>query len=384
MSNSKQDKTEAPTPKKKRESRQKGQIARSQDLTAWASVLIGLYLVPLTVARLATVVDSSMQKLSSTTPESLSADTMAALLGSTMLAGFLAIAPLVAVGFASSFVASFAQTGPMLSLKPLKPDFKKINPKQGFQRIFSARSLWETAKQIIKVAIIVGAAWPRARGLVDALLGASRPEFGAGLALAGAETLAVVRNVAWAMLLVSLADYGYQKYKHGQDLKMTKQEVKDENKNAEGDQMVKGRIRSAQRDMARNRMLADVADANVIITNPTHIAVALSYDPLMGGAPKVVATGAGNVAAKIREAGREHEVPMIEAKPLARALWRACDVGDEVPAALYEAIAKVLVFVQRLDRRRRRATDPIDLPKPSQVNTELLESIPAKKGRRRS
>ncbi|MEM1331868.1 MAG: EscU/YscU/HrcU family type III secretion system export apparatus switch protein [Actinomycetota bacterium] len=377
----KDEKTEAPTPKKKRESRQKGQIARSQDATAWASVLIGIYIVPLTVGRMARVFDDSLNRLAQMPATALDADTMASLFGSTLLAGFLAIAPLAAVAWASSFMASFAQTGPMLSLKPLKPDFKKISPKSGFKRIFSGRSLWETAKQLIKIAVIIGAAWPGAQELMEQLVGASRPAFGAGLQLAGAATVAMVRNVAWAMLIVSLADYGYQKYRHGQDLKMTKQEVKDENKNTEGDQLVKGRIRSAQRDMARNRMIANVADANVIITNPTHIAVALQYDPMAGGAPSVVATGAGAVAAKIRAAGAEHGVPMVEAKPLARALWRACDVGDAVPIALYEAVAKVLVFVQRIDRRKVRPT-PVDLPPSSQVEAELLESIPAKKGRR--
>lgn len=379
---SKQDKTELPTPKKRRESRRKGQIARSQDLTAWASVLIGLYLVPMTVGRLAMVVQDSFRQISMMSPSSISAGDTVIILGSTLRSGFVAIAGLVAVAFASSFVASFAQTGPLLTLKPLVPDFKRINPKKGFQRLFSPRSLWETGKQLVKLGVIIAAAWPRASRLVDNLIGPSRPALGEGLAHAGAETLAVVRIVAWAMLVVAAADYGYQRYKHGQDLKMTKQEVRDENKNAEGDAQVKGRIRSLQRSLARNRMLSEIGDADVIITNPTHIAVALAYDPMTGGAPRVLAIGAGNIAAKIRAAGAEHEIPTVEAKPLARALWRSCEVGDEVPVALYEAIAKVLVFVRRLDKRVRR-TKPIDLPPESRVDDALLASIPAKRARRR-
>lgn len=379
---SKSDKTELPTPKKKRDTRRKGQIARSQDLTAWSSVLLALYLLPYTVMRLSRVLAGSLETIGSSTPKTWAPQDTVGIFGSTMLDGFVAIAPLLAVGWASAFVASFAQTGPLLTLKPLVPDFKKINPKQGFKRLFSARSLWETGKQIIKLSVIIGAAWPRASGLVDDLVGPSRPELVGGLRYAGTETLAVIRTIAWAMVLLSMADYGYQRYKHGQDLKMTKQEVRDENKNAEGDAQVKGRIRSAQRALARNRMIANVADADVIITNPTHIAVAISYDVERGGAPKVIATGAGNVAAKIRAAGLEHDVQLVEAKPLARALWRACDVGDEVPVALYEAVAKVLVFVRRLDRRLRRAT-PIDLPPESRVDMGMLEAIPAKKNRRR-
>lgn len=382
MTVSKQDKTELPTPKKKRETRRKGQIARSQDLTAWLSVLLGLYMLPFSVHRLGRVLDGSLQRIGSSSVSAWAPEDGAGLLGSTLADGFIAIAPLLAVGFVSSFVASFAQTGPLLTLKPLVPDFKKINPKQGFQRLFSARSIWETGKQIIKLAVIVGAAWPRASGLVDDLVGPSRPDLVDGLRYAGAETLAVIRTIAWAMVLLSLADYGYQRYKHGQDLKMTKQEVRDEHKSAEGDAQMKGRIRSVQRDLARNRMIADVADADVIITNPTHIAVAIRYDAARGGAPRVVATGAGNVAAKIRAAGLDNGVQLVEAKPLARALWRACDVGDEVPMSLYEAVAKVLVFVRRLDRRARRGT-PIDLPPASRVDVEFLESVPAKKSRRR-
>lgn len=379
---SKQDKTEAPTPKKKRESRNKGQIARSQDLTAWGSVLIALYLVPMTVNRMAVVFDSSLRQMGSMPAEGLSAPDTVGIFGSALLAGFVAAAPLMAATFAGSFVASFAQTGPFIGLKPLVPDFKRINPKQGFKRLFSARSLWETAKQLIKVTVILGAAWPRASRLVDNLVGPARPQLWDGLRHAGGETLAVVRTIVWSMLLVALADYAYQKYKHGQDMKMSRQEVRDENKNAEGDPQMKGRMRSAQMGMARNRMIANVGNADVIITNPTHIAVALRYDLARGGAPRVVAVGAGNVAAKIRAAGVEHGVTLVEAKPLARALWRSCEVDDEVPVALYEAVAKVLVFVRRLDVRLRRST-PIDLPPASRVDTSLLESIPARKGGRR-
>ncbi|MEM9746009.1 MAG: flagellar biosynthesis protein FlhB [Actinomycetota bacterium] len=377
----KPDKTEQPTPKKLRESRQKGQIAKSQDLTAWASVLIGLYLIPLTVGRMAEAGASSFNHIATMSPETTAQESVG-IFGEALVAGFVAVAPLMAAAFASSFIASILQTGPLLTLKPLKPDFKKINPKNGFQRLFSGRSLWEVGKQLIKMAVIIGAAYPRASTMFDDMIGEARPEFGAALRYAGEETLAVIQTVAWAMLAISLLDYTYQKYATKKDLKMTKQEVKDEMKNTEGDAMVKGRIRSLQRDMARNRMLADIGNADVVITNPTHIAVALHYDADQGGAPKVLAVGAGAVAAKIREAALDHDVPMVEAKPLARALWRACEVGDEVPVALYEAVAKVLVFVRRLDRRFRRR-HPIDLPPDSAVDEAFLESIPRKKRRRR-
>jgi flagellar biosynthesis protein FlhB len=376
----KNDKTEEATPKKKRDSRQKGQIGKSQDLSAWLAVLVGLYVVPLTVGRMARVASNSLYELREVTAESTAEETVG-VLGAGLLAGFVAAAPIMLVGFAVAFVGTFAQVGPLLSLKPLKPDFKRVNPKSGFQRLFSPRSLWDTGKQLIKISVVIGVAWPQVVGMVETLAGRGRLSLGDGLEIAGDQVLGLVRVIAWTMVVLSVADFGYQRYQNKKDMRMTKQEVKDEYKNAEGDSSVKGRMRSMQRSMARNRMIADVSDANVIVTNPTHIAVALAYDPERGGAPRVLAVGAGSLAARIREQGELAGVPRVEAKPLARALWRACDVGDEVPVALYEAVAKVLVFVRQIDRRLARK--PLDLPRASRVDDALLESIPKKRRRGR-
>lgn len=375
----KNDKTEEATPKKKRDSRQKGQIAKSQDLSAWLSVLVGLYLIPLTVGRLADVAAASFNDIRELSLEPTAEETVP-VFGAALLAGFVAAAPVMLVGMAVAFAATLAQTGPLLSLKPLKPDVKRVNPKNGFQRLFSPRSLWETVKQILKISIVIGVAWPQVMSLVEALSGRGRLALVDGLRIAGDDVLGLVRTVAWTLVVLSVADYGYQRYQNKKDMRMTKQEVKDEHKNAEGDGSVKGRMRSMQRSMARNRMIADVGEASVIVTNPTHIAVALQYDPAAGGAPKVLAIGAGSLAARIREQGEIAGVPRVEAKPLARALWRACDVGDEVPVLLYEAVAKVLVFVRQLDSRAARK--PIDLPKRATVDEELLDSIPKKRRRR--
>jgi flagellar biosynthetic protein FlhB len=163
-------------------------------------------------------------------------------------------------------------------------------------------------------------------------------------------------------------------------MRMTKQEVRDEHKQAEGDGSVKARMRAMQRSMARNRMIADMGLADVVITNPTHIAVALRYDVARGGAPRILASGAGSLAERIRERAKDAEIPIVEAKPLARALWRACDVGDEVPATLYEAVAKVLVFVRQLDRLMS-ANRHYDLPRASSVPEEQLAAIPRKRRR---
>lgn len=377
---SKSDKTEKPTPKRRRESRRKGQIAKSQDLTSWMGLLVGLYLLPMTISRLVVVPMDSLSALraasSQPTPE-----LAVRALGAGLRSGLVAILPLLGVLVVTSVAVTMGQTGLILTGKPLVPDFKRINPKQGFQRLFSMRSAWETVKQILKITIVISLAWPRLMHLVEDLAGHGRLSLDTGLRIAGDDIMALVRTITWTMFVLSVADYGYQRFQNARDLRMTKQEVKDEYKNTEGDGMVKGRIRSLQRSMARNRMLAGIADADVIITNPTHLAVALRYDPTVGRAPIVVAVGANSIAMKIRERGAAADVPIVEAKPLARALWRACDPGDQIPSTTYEAVAQVLAFVRRLDRRLALGRR-LELPPHINLDAPLLDAVPRKRRRR--
>jgi flagellar biosynthetic protein FlhB len=376
---SKSDKTEPATAKKKRDSRQKGQVAKSQDLTAWTGLLVGLYLLPMTVGRMADVFNGSLNdvRAMTTVPEP---DATIRLVGVGLRDGFLAAAPMMLVVMLVSVVTSLAQTGLILSGKALKPDFKRVSPKQGIQRLFSVRSAWETGKQLLKMMIVIAIGWPRVVELVETLAGRGRLGFSDALPAAGASALGLVRAITWTVFLLSLADYGYQRYQNIRDMRMTKQEVRDEHKQAEGDGSVKARMRAMQRSMARNRMITDMGLADVVITNPTHIAVALRYDVARGGAPRILASGAGSLAERIRERAKDAEIPIVEAKPLARALWRACDVGDEVPATLYEAVAKVLVFVRQLDRLMS-ASRHYGLPRASSVPEEQLAAIPRKRRR---
>lgn len=374
------DKTEKPTAKKRRDSRQKGQVAKSQDLTGWASLVVGLYLVPLLVRR---TVDVPLDAFDSIRAASIdpSSGLAVAALGSSLRVGLSAILPFLGVMVLANVAFTMSQTGLVLAGKALKPDVKRLSPKQGIKRLFSTRTAWETAKQVLKISIVLVLAWPRLRGMVEATIGHGRLPLWDGLRVAGGEVMGLTRLIAWTLLILALADYGYQRFQHQRDMRMTKQEVRDEYRNSEGDAQVKGRIRSLQRSLARNRMLADVGDADVVITNPTHVAVALRYDPKVGGAPVVLATGANSLAAKIRERAIDADVPIVEAKPLARALWRACDPGDQIPVASYEAVAQVLAFVRRLDRRfgvRRR----LELPAHVQLGEATLEQIPRKRRRR--
>lgn len=377
----KEGRTEAPTEKRKRESRRKGQIAKSPDLAPWLGLLVGTYLLPGCVSGIFDAAAEALRALPST---ATTADTDAAVasLAGALRSGFLAVVPALVVLGAVGIAAQLGQTRLLVSLKLLVPDVKRINPKSGFKRLFSTRSLVETLKQLAKTGVIAWVAWPYVHELSDELAGSGRMPLLAGLSVVGRSLIGMVRAAAWAVLVIAAIDYGYQRFTHKRDLRMTKQEIREEMRQSEGDPQMKARIRSLQSALARRRMMGDVPLADVVVTNPTHIAVALRYDPSRGGAPKVVAVGMDAVAVRIRERATEAGVPLVEAKPLARALWRACDVGDEIPAVLYEAVAKVLAFVRRL-RGSISPAGSMALPAGYQLDASALDAVPRRRRRRR-
>lgn len=371
-------KTEAPTPKKKADARKKGQVAKSSDLAPWMALLAGTYLMPYTVTASYRAMQRSFVGFRTIGEEAEPAAALG-ILGSSLADGFVAIAPLLLACAVVTTLGLLGQVGVLFSMHPLKPDFKKLNPVAGFKRLFSVKSAWETVKQVAKSAVIGFLAWPYVRNMTFGLVENGRTPLSVGLSQVADNMLAMIRLVSWIVVAISVADYAFQKKQRIRDLRMTRQEVRDEVKNSDGDQHVKQRIRSTQMMMSRQRMMADVLTANVIITNPTHYAVAIRYDLAAGGAPKVVAAGADALAVRIRETAADAGVPIVEAPPLARALWRVCEVGDEIPAALYEAVAKVLVFVRRL-RAGLGSTAVVPLPHAYQVPAEPLEDLT---GRRR-
>ncbi len=375
------DKTEKATPKKQRDTRQKGQVAKSQDVVDWAMLLAGTMVVPALARQMADDFTHSFGQIRRVTADPSSGIAVEAL-ADGLQRGMFAMLPLFAVVVVASIFASVTQTGLLLTGKPLVPDFKKLNPIAGFKRLFSPQSIWTTIKQLLRMGIVTWISLPRVEQIVEDLVGRGRVPLREAMMLTADRTLDLFRLVAFWMLLLALADYLYQRWQHARNIRMTKQEVRDEHKQAEGDGMVKGRMRALQRAMSRDRMMSDVATANVVVTNPTHIAVALRYDPAVSRAPKVVAIGAGSVALKIRVRAAEANVPIVEAKPLARALWRACEVGDDIPLVMYEAVAKVLAFVHRLDKRFGIARS-LELPRSLQVDESVLDAVGRKKRRRR-
>lgn len=375
------DKTEAPTPKKKQEARKKGQVAKSQDLTPWATMLAATYAIPATISSATGVTTRAFESLR-TISERSDPNAAVGVLGTSLQGALIAVLPLLAICLGVAAVTHFGQIGLVLSFHPLKPDIKRINPIKGLRNLFSPKSLYQTAKQVVKGALIGWLAYPHVMNVAANLSEHGRTPVLEGVSMAAGEMMGMIRKICWVVLIVAAVDYGYQKRQHRLDLKMSKQEIKDESKNSEGDPQTKGRIRGIQVSMARKRMMAGIADASVVITNPTHIAVALKYDPAAGGAPRIVALGTDNVAMKIREKARAAGIPIVEAKPLARALFRTCDVGDEIPVVLYEAVAKVLAFVRRLKGGILSAS-ALPLPNAYLVDQRELEALPPRKDLRR-
>jgi flagellar biosynthesis protein FlhB len=343
-------KTEKPTASRKRKARKEGQIARSQDLVSWMGVLVATYVLPGTLRRGAALgrelfADLHQVMLDPSVPRMTEAAT-------TAMRGIGPIVmPVMAGAVAIAIVGNVAQVGLVLSSKALKPSLKRLNPMVGVKRMFSSRNAFELGKNMAKLSVITALSYPAIRGIVTSVPHDRTLPFWELASIVGDRGLALVRRVAQVALAIAVGDYVYQRRSIGKALKMTKQEVRDEARQAEGNQEVKGQIKARQREMSRNRMLAMVRDADVVVVNPIHIAVALRYEPERG-APRVIAKGKGFVAERIREEAEKHRVALVESIPLARALYAAVEIDQEIPLAFYEPVARLMAFVHRLGKRR--------------------------------
>ena len=347
MSNS--DKTEAATPKRKRDARRKGQVARSVELPQALSLLAIVMVLPTVISRLGHVLATDWQ-LSASVAATGDTGRATGLLGHSLSNAFMALLPLLGAVALAGILASVALSGGKPNPYLLKPRFDKINPKAGIKRICSKQTVWElfkTAAKLALVALVSVGAWQA--GL--SRLMASQGSIDGTISSLAASIGALVRRVAVLALLVGVIDAVLASRRHRASLRMTKQEVKEEYKQTEGNPHMKAAIRGRQAKMSRMRMIAAVAGADVIVTNPTHLAVALAYDA-GSSAPTVVAKGADRMAARIREEAARHGVPIMENKPVARALYKSVEIGDAIPAALYRAVAEILALVYRTRARR--------------------------------
>jgi flagellar biosynthetic protein FlhB len=349
MSGDKASKTEKPTPKKIKDSRKKGQVGKSPEVSAWITTFAMTLLLPWTFSRAQELLYGLTAQMSDLITEPDTGLALA-LWGDGMRGALVAIAPMAVALMTLGVIANLAQVGLVLSPQALKPKFKQLNPLPGIKRMFGAKSAWTACKEVIKLVLLSAVAYQALSGFIPLLVNPGGLALTTVLTSVADASMTFLRNAAGLGLVLAAADYAMQKRQHLKDLKMSLQDIKDEYKQADGDPQMKGMIRERQMRMSRNRMMADIATADVVLVNPTHVAVALRYDPL-GGAPRVVAKGSGVVAAKIRERADEHRVPMVRDVPLARALHKACEIGDEIPAEMYGAVARVLAFIFSLKAR---------------------------------
>ncbi len=264
----------------------------------------------------------------------------------------LVLSPVFLIGFSVSVLSNILQIKWKVTTKPMKPKFSKLNPLSGFKRIFSKDSLFELLKSIIKIILIIYVAYTSIKDHQNEIFLLYDIPLLQVILLVGTIVIDTGLKIAFVYLIVGIADLIYQKHKFKEDMKMTKQEVKDEYKNTEGNPEIKGRQRSKMREASQRRMMQSLPSADVVITNPTHYAVAIKYDADKYSAPVVVAKGEDFLAQKIREAAKEHHIEIVENKPLARMLYANVDVGQEVPPELYQAVAEVLAFVYSLRENR--------------------------------
>jgi flagellar biosynthetic protein FliR/FlhB len=244
------------------------------------------------------------------------------------------------------------QSGFILTGEPLKPDFKKLSIISGFKKIFSMRSTVDLLKNLAIITTIAYVAYDYIKSNYLVIMNYGSLRIDAILGVFGKLVIDIFFKIAIIMLIISIIDYAYQRYKHNKELKMSVQEIKEEYKQQEGDPLIKSKIRQKQREMASSRMMQQVPDATVVITNPTHIAIAIKYEQGGEGAPIVVAIGADNVAIKIKEVASENGIPIIENKPLARLIYSELEIGSEIPADMYQAVAEILALVYKLNKRK--------------------------------
>lgn len=353
------DRTERATPKRLEDARKKGQVPRSRELNAAAVMLAGgtgLYLLG---GPLASDLHGMMSSaLTISRDEALDEAHLVPAVAGAALDALIACAPVFGILVAAALIAPLMIGGWAFSTEAMSPQFNRLSPLTGFGRMFSVNSLVELTKALAKFGVVglvgVLVLWNE----TDKLLGLGQEPTRLAISHAFALSGEALVYMAASLVLIAGVDVPYQLWNHAKELRMSRQEVREEHKEQEGSPELKGRIRAMQQQMARGRMMQEIPTASVVITNPTHFAVALRYDEDRMRAPIVVAKGADLVAARIRELAKENGVPLFEAPPLARTLFRHVDIGGEIPATLYTAVAQVLTYVFQLQDARRHGLRP--------------------------
>ena len=334
------EKTEPATAKKLREAREDGKVVKSKELTAAFDLIILFLVLKIFVSFVGNRLMNSFVDIYGRIPDfvrenavDVTEKSVTALMSDALIQILIVCVPFFAFGFVVTALISVIQVGWKVTGKPLQPKFDKFNPINGFKRIFSKDSIFELVKSILKIFVIVYVAYTSIRGHAQDIFILYEIPLMQAIMLCGTVIINAGLKISLVYLVIGLADFIYQKYRFNEDMKMTKQEVKDEFKNTEG---------------SRRRMMQDVPKADVVITNPTHFAVAIKYDAETSKAPVVLAKGEDYLAQKIKEAAREHHIEIVENKPLARMLYANVDIGQEIPPELYQAVAEILAMVYNM------------------------------------
>jgi len=349
------DKTEAPTPRRRQQAAEQGNIARSHDLVA-AALMVGAMLL------LKYYGEGVILSLRTLLAEMLGGPSLSDFSDDGVLRSLLRAVAVAARALAPLFIGlvlialtgNFLQVGFRFNPARLQPNLEALNPFARLGRLFGGRSPVQGALTLAKFALIAGVAYSALRDRLVLIITAQGLDFLQIFSLGAGVVYAVVFRIGVALLVLAILDYAWQRYRHEQDLKMSKQEVKDEMRSMDGDPKVKQRRRQIAIQIAQNKLKKTVPTADVVVTNPTEFAVALKYDPAIMNAPRVIAKGQGTVAARIRQLAIESGVPILERKPLARALYKLVEVGQEVPEQFYAAIAEILAYVYELSGKNRK------------------------------
>ncbi|OJV64676.1 MAG: flagellar biosynthesis protein FlhB [Clostridiales bacterium 38-18] len=350
-----EEKTEQPTYKKIKDARDKGQIAQSKDLNGAVSLLtvfVGIsvfsgYLIDQILGYF-----NFTMNLTEDTASLFSGNGINLFLSETIFFILKLSLPLLMIALVSGVVVSYIQVGFLFTTETLKPKFDKINPIKGFKNIFSTRSLVEMVKSILKAVLLLYVSITYVLDHMMELLSTQEIETGQFIHVMWEIIYGIVIRCSIMLFVIALFDFAYKKWKNNKDLMMSKQEIKEEYKQSEGDPQLKSKIKEKQRSLAMSRMMQEVPKADVIITNPTHFAVALRYDSTLGDAPIVTAKGQDLIAQNIKRIATENSVPIVENKPLAQALYKTVDLGSYIPGDLYEAVAEVLAYVYSIKQKK--------------------------------
>jgi flagellar biosynthesis protein FlhB len=345
-----QEKTEPATPKRREDAREKGKVAKSTEVNSSLILVLGLLMLYVAGSGLVTQLSGVIRRAILEAPSvDINVVSVHNMLSQMLFAVGTIVIPVSLGIMVIGLGASFSQVGFLFTLKPLHPKWEKLNPGKGIKKILGSRhSLVELGKGLLKITIVGVVAYVSVESAINETLELVDGDVAIVMGAMGGGAVAVGLKVGLAFLFLAVLDYLFQRHEFERNLRMSKQEVKEETKMQEGDPQVKSRIRSIQRQIAYKRMMQDVPKADVIITNPTHVAIALSYNPPTMAAPKVVAKGAELIAQKIKEVGREHDIPIVEDKPLAQLLYKTVDVGEHIPQKLFQAVAQILAAIYKL------------------------------------